>query len=572
MKAQLIVRSFAACILLLIGISLSGCRSSPQETADLVLLHGNIVTMDRSTPEVEAIAAKGDRIVALGGNEEVQAWIGDGTQVIELAGRTVVPGMIDAHTHFAGIGARRLQIDAGAAAKGEILQKVAAQVTRSKAGEWIQGRGWDQNIWPEKAFPTRQELDAVAPDNPVYLTRVDGHAAWVNSRALEIAGIQRGTPDPPGGMILRDSRGEPTGTLVDNGFRLVSRHIPPMSKDQRREAVRLSISECLAAGLTGVHEAGGSRADIELYEEMMRAGEFNFRIYEFVRWPGDEQSLPHTYESLDYFLEKGPQIGLHDNRLTIRGIKMSLDGALGSRGAAFLEPYADDPDNSGVLRLDAGEIYETTLRGLKAGFQVAVHAIGDRANRIVLDAMEKALKEAQVSDARLRVEHAQVLDPADVPRFARLGILPSMQPTHCTTDMHWIGDRVGEQRSRYAYAWRTLLDSGVRIPGGSDAPVESVAPLPGIYAAVTRRDRNGWPEDGWHPEQIVTREEALRMFTIDAAYAAFEENIKGSLVPGKLADMAVLSRDIMKIPAAGILETEVEMTILGGKVVYTKPR
>jgi predicted amidohydrolase YtcJ len=572
MKPLFSVQLLKAAVLSLIGIACSGCGHHPIQPADLVLLHGNIVTMDRSKPEAEGIAARGDRIVAIGRNEEMQDWIGDGTRVIELSGKTVVPGMIDAHTHFLGIGARRMQIDAGAAAKEEIIQKVAAQVARAKPGEWILGRGWDQNNWPDRAFPTRQDLDAVAPDHPVYLSRVDGHAAWVNSKALEIAGIHKGTPDPAGGMIIRDSGGEPAGTLVDNGFRLVSRLIPPMTKDQRREAVLLSISECLASGLTGVHEAGGSREDIELYEEMMQAGEFNFRIYEFVRWPVDEQVLPHTYESLDYFLDKGPQIGLYENRLTVRGIKMSLDGALGSRGAAFLEPYADDPDNRGVLRLEADEIYQTTLRGLRAGFQVAVHAIGDRANRIVLDAMEKALKETRITDARLRVEHAQVLNAADVPRFAALGILPSMQPTHCTTDMHWIADRIGDQRARYAYAWRTLLDSDVRIPGGSDAPVESVAPLPGIYAAVTRCDKDGWPEGGWHPEQIVSREEALRMFTIDAAYAAFEEDIKGSLALGKLADMAVLSRDIMKIPAAGILETEIEMTILGGKVVYSKSR
>jgi predicted amidohydrolase YtcJ len=263
-------------------------------------------------------------------------------------------------------------------------------------------------------------------------------------------------------------------------------------------------------------------------------------------------------------------VGLFDNRLTIRGIKMSIDGALGSRGAAFLAPYADDPDNLGVMRLTEEEIYATILRGLEAGFQTATHAIGDRANRIVLDAMERALKESGATDARLRVEHAQVLDPADVPRFAELGIIPSMQPTHCTTDMHWITDRIGEERSRFAYAWRTLLDSGVRIPGGSDAPVESVEPLQGIYAAVTRRDRKGWPEGGWHPEQIVSREEALRMFTIDAAYSVFEEDIKGSLAPGKLADMVVLSRDITTIPAPEILETEVLMTILGGRIVYQK--
>jgi len=556
--------------ILLLGFAAAACGAARVETADLVIRGGNIVTMDDALPSARAIAVKADRIVAVGTDEQIAPRIGAGTRIIQLGGRTVVPGMIDAHTHFPSIGARRMQIDAGGPSKEEILKKVAARAAASKAGEWIQGRGWDQNLWPGKAFPTKSELDAAAPNNPVFLSRVDGHAAWVNRKALEIAGINRTTPDPPGGRIIRDARGEPTGTLVDNAFRLVSRHIPAPTPEQKKEAIRLSISDCLAAGLTGVHEAGGARADIELYEEMMKHGEFDFRVYEFVRWPVDEQQRPRSYESLDYYLAKGPQAGLHENRLTIRGIKMSLDGALGSRGASFLGPYADDPATSGVLRLSEEEIYETTLRGLKAGFQTAVHAIGDRANRIALDAMEKALKAAGTADARLRIEHAQILDATEVPRFARLGIIPSMQPTHCTTDMHWIADRIGDARSRYAYAWRTLLDSGVRIPGGSDAPVESVAPLPGIYAAITRQDRAGWPEGGWHPEQRVTRAEALRMFTLDAAYAAFEEKIKGSIVPGKLADMVVLSRDIMTIPAAEILGTDVEMTILGGKVVFAK--
>jgi predicted amidohydrolase YtcJ len=343
-----------------------------------------------------------------------------------------------------------------------------------------------------------------------------------------------------------------------------------MSREQQKRSIELAIEECQASGLTGVHEAGGSRETIELYEELMKAGEFDLRIAEFIRWPVSEQEHPHTYESLDYFLEKGPQIGLHDNRLTIRGIKMSLDGALGSRGAAFLEPYADDPGNTGVLRLTEEEVYETIMRGLNAGFQTAVHAIGDRANRMALDTMERALKESGATDARLRIEHSQVLHPDDVPRFAELGIIPSMQPTHCTTDMKWIEDRVGKERCQYAYAWRTMLDAGLRIPGGSDAPVEPVQPLPGIYSAVTRQDFEGWPEGGWHPEQRVSREEALRMFTIDAAYSVFEEDIKGSITPGKLADIVVLSKDIMTIPAPEILETEVLMTIFGGKVVFEK--
>ena len=548
-----------------------GCAAAPDEPADLVLRNGHIVTLSSTQPEADAVAIRGDRILAVGSNDAIERHVTAETEVIDLEGKTVVPGLIDAHVHFVGLGNRLLQLDArNVSDKDEILERVASASATSPEGEWIEGRGWDQNRWSVKEFPTKEELDAVSGAHPVFLRRVDGHAAWVNSRALEIAGIDESTPDPPGGQIIRYASGEPAGTLVDNAFRLVSQHIPPISREQKRRAIELAIDECLASGLTSVHEAGGFREDIELYEEMMEEDAFDLRIYEFLRWPADEQKLPHTYETLDYYLDQGPQIGLHENRLTIRGIKMSVDGALGSRGAAFLAPYADDPDNTGVFRLTDEEVYETIRRGLEAGFQVTTHAIGDAANRMVLDAMERALDETGKTDARLRIEHAQILNEDDVPRFAELGVIPSMQPTHCTTDMHWAAERVGEERTRYAYAWRSLLDSGIRIAGGSDAPVEPVQPLPGIYAAVTRQDRDGWPEGGWHPEQRVTREEALRMFTLDAAYSVFEEDLKGSIEPGKLADLVVLSKDILTVPAPEILDTEVLTTILGGKVVFEK--
>ena len=552
--------------------ALSACTAqSPIEPADLVLTNANIVTMSAGQPRAEAIAISGDRIVAVGAASDLADYVGASTRTIDLDGKTLVPGLIDAHVHFLGVGSRLLQLDArDATDKAAIVEMVARRVAAAAPGEWITGRGWDQNNWPVKEFPTKADLDAVSPDHPVYLGRVDGHAGWVNSRALALADITRTTADPPGGQIIREATGEPTGTLIDNAFRLVTRLIPPMSDTQRRRAAELAVQEALASGLTGVHEAGGTRADIELYGDMMAAGQFDLRITEFLRWPTNEQELPHTYEALDYYLAQGPQIGLHDNRLTIRGIKMSVDGALGSRGAAFLEPYADDPNNTGIFRLTPDEVYETIRRGLTAGFQVTTHAIGDAANRMVLDAMARAIQETGVTDHRLRIEHAQILHADDVPRFAQLGIIPSMQPTHATTDMKWAVDRVGEARTRYAYAWRSLLDSGVRIAGGSDAPVERVQPLPGIYAAVTRQDHAGGPEGGWHPEQRVTREEALRMFTIDAAYSVFEDDLKGSLEVGKLADMVVLSKDIMSIPAPDILDTDVLTTILGGRIVYER--
>ena len=557
-----------AAVLIIVIVGAACGPSVPENPADLVLTGGNIVTMADGASAAQAIAVRGDRIAAVGSDAEIEALIGPETQVIRLDGKTVVPGMIDAHVHFTNLGRQRQILNARGMSKEEIVAEVGRRAAVSPPGDWIEGRGWDQNTWQVREFPAKADLDGVSPDNPVFLKRIDGHAAWVNSSALMAASITRDTLDPAGGQIIRDAAGDPTGTLIDNGFRLAEREIPPPSRAQRRQAVQLAIEEALASGLTGVHEAGGSREEIEVYLEMLEDDDFDFRLYEFVRWPANEAEQPHTYDELDYFLEQGPQVGLYDNRLTIRGIKMISDGAMGSRGAALLEPYADDPGNTGLSRLSEDEIYGTILRGLEAGFQTATHAIGDAANRVVLDAFERAIEESGVEDHRLRIEHAQILHPDDVGRFAELGVLPSMQPTHATSDMHWVVDRVGEQRTTFAYAWRTLLDSGVRMPGGSDAPVESVRPLWGIYSAVTRQDHDPGDAAPWHPEQLVTREEALRMFTIDAAYGAFEEDLKGSLEVGKLADMVVLSRDIMTIAAPEILETEVLTTILGGRIVY----
>ncbi|HAK55602.1 MAG: amidohydrolase [Vicinamibacterales bacterium] len=562
-----VTRGAAFAVFVAAGLAACG-PSAPDEAADLVLVGGNVVTMADGAPVAEAVAVVGDRITAVGTDAEIQALVGPTTEVIALEGMTVIPGMIDAHVHFTRLGRQQQILNTRGLTKEEIVAEVDRRAAAAQPGDWIEGRGWDQNTWEVREFPTAADLDAVSPDNPVYLGRVDGHAAWVNSAALAAGGITRDTPDPSGGQILRDASGEATGTLVDNAFRLVLAEMPPPSSAQRREAVQLAIEEALASGLTGVHEAGGSREEIEVYLDMLEDDEFGFRLYEFVRWPAGEGERPYSYDDLDHFLEQGPQVGLYDNRLTIRGIKMSIDGAMGSRGATFLEPYADDPGNTGLFRLTEDEIYDTILRGLEAGFQTATHAIGDAANRVVLDAFERAIAESSVEDHRLRVEHAQILHPDDIGRFAEMGVLPSMQPTHATSDMDWVADRVGEERLEFAYAWRTLLDSGVPIIGGSDAPVESVKPLWGIYSAVTRQHHAPGDADPWHPEQLVSREEALRMFTIDAAYGGFEEELKGSLEVGKLADIVVLSRDIMTIPAPEILQTEVVMTILGGRVVY----
>jgi len=559
-------RQHFALVLVLVGAWGMGLSPRAEETADLVLRGGKIVTMNPRQPEAEAIAIVGRRIARLGSSREIEPMIGPRTRVIELRGRLVVPGFIESHGHLLGLGQSRLILDLrGAKSAEEVAARVAAKVREARPGEWILGRGWDQNEWPQKEFPTHDILDRVAPENPVYLTRVDGHAAWVNRRALELAGITRETADPPGGRLLRDAEGRPTGVLIDRAMNLVARHIPPRSREENKRALLLAIEECLRSGITSFHDAGASREAIELYKELLREGALRLRLYVMIS--GRDEALR------DEYLQRGPEIGLGEHHLTIRAIKLVADGALGSRGAALLEPYADEPTNSGLLLLSEEEIFRIARRALAAGFQVNTHAIGDRANRVVLNAYERAFREfPNVTDHRFRIEHAQIVDEADIPRFARLGVIASMQAIHATSDMPWVPARLGDARTREgAYVWRKFLAHGVRIANGSDAPVEPVNPLLGFYAAITRQDERGNPPGGWYPDQRMTREEALRSFTLDAAYAAFEDSLKGSLEPGKLADLVVLSRDIMTIPPSEILRTEVDMTIVDGRIVYERP-
>ncbi len=532
-----------------------------KDAADTVFVNGNVITMDPEHPKAQAVAIIGDRIILVGTNEEAMNTTDEGTEVIDLGGKTVVPGLIDAHCHVASYGdsLRKLNL-VGTESLEEIIALVKEKVKKSKPGEWIVGRGWDQNDWKKKHFPTNDALSAISPDNPVYLTRICGHAAFVNRLALKLAGVTKDTLDPPGGKIHKDPvTGEPTGVLIDTASSLVSGVRPGMTRRELRECIELAINECLKVGLTGVHDAGVSATEIAIYKELASEGKLNLRVYAMV----DGGS--------GYWLANKPEIGAAGGFLTVRSIKLFSDGALGSRGAALLAPYSDSPGNSGLLTMTTDAISAVTQKALCEGYQVCTHAIGDRANRVVLDGYEAALKAVPVKDHRLRVEHAQVLAPEDIPRFGKLGIIASMQPTHCTSDMYWAGDRLGAERVKGAYVWRSLLKTGAKIASGSDFPIESNNPLWGIYAAVTRQDHKGWPEGGWFPQQRMTREEALRSFTVDAAYAAFEEKLKGSLAPGRLADMTVLSKDIMSVPAAEILDTHVEMTIIGGKTVYKSP-
>ncbi len=535
-----------------------------KKQADLVLINGRIITMNSKKPSAEAIAIIGDRITEVGSNRKVKKLIGVETKVIDLEGKTVTPGFIDAHLHFISLGNTKKILNlVGTTNKEQIIKLVAEEISKEGEGKWIFGRGWDQNDWPVREFPTCQDLDPVSPRNPVILRRIDGHAIWVNSVVLKKAGIDKETTAPSGGKIIRDPETkEPTGILIDEAMSLIEKIIPAASYNERKEMAILASRECSSLGLTTVHDAGIDLETVRLYKELIEQNKLSVRLYAMLRWPG---------EAVDVYLAKGPEIGYGNNFLTIRSIKMFSDGALGSRGAALLEPYSDDPTNTGLITFDQDKALQTMIEALKKGFQVCVHAIGDRANRLTLDLFEKAFQTvSQAKDHRFRIEHAQVLTEEDIPRFAQLNVIPSMQPTHATSDMYWAEDRLGPKRIKGAYAWRSLLETGVKIPGGSDAPVESANPLWGIYAACTRHDHKGWPEGGWHSEQKLTRLEALKMFTIDAAYAGFEEKIKGSLEKGKLADLVILSKDILNIPAKEILNTHVEMTILGGKIVYQR--
>lgn len=561
MKWRTIVARMVGPLSLSIGVIVAGWASP--ETATLVLRHGKIVTMNPAQPQAQAIAIVGDRIAAIGSDEDVQTLVAPSTRVIDLGGKLVVPGFIESHGHLLGIGQAKVVLDlVGTTSEEQIAQMVKSRAAQVPPGQWIVGRGWDQNDWPEKRFPTFRSITAAAPDHPVYLTRIDGHAGWANQKAMELAGLGKDTPDPAGGRLIRDEHGRPTGVFIDRAQELITSKIPPPSRTQQKQALMLAIQECLAWGVTSFHDAGASRQVIDLYKELLRENKLALRLY--VMLAGGDQDLLN-----DYFT-RGPEIGLGDQRLTIRAIKLVADGALGSRGAALLEDYADDPGNKGLLILSEDQIVRVADRALRHGFQVCTHAIGDRANRVVLDAYARAFRQhPQVKDPRFRLEHAQILDEADIPRLAHLGVIASMQATHCTSDMPWVPDRLGQARTQEgAYVWQKLLRSGARIANGSDAPVESLNPLWGFYAAVTRQDHHGQPPGGWYPDQRMTREEALRSFTRDAAYAAFEENIKGSLEKGKLADMVVLSKDIMTIPASEILHTRVVMTILGGQIVY----
>lgn len=540
----------------------AGAKSSGAPPAAITVVHGALIhTLNPAAPEASAMAfdAAG-ALLAVGDSEAVLAAYPQ-AEAIDMAGKTLIPGLIDSHGHLHGLAESltRAQL-AGTRSLDEVMERLKAHEEKLGEDDWLLGRGWDQNDWPEQAFPSKEDLDAHFPDRPVWLRRVDGHAAWGNSAALAMVDRDlAGDWQVDGGMIHRDEAGEPTGIFIDKSMALVEAIVPPTSDDVMMDAIDLAIAQLLSLGLTGVHDPGIGRTALDRFQRKLDQDKLHTRLYAMTDGAG---------ETLDWLCENGPVA--EEGRLFMRATKLYGDGALGSRGAALIEDYSDDPGNRGLLFLESRLMQAQIEKVLSCGYQAGVHAIGDRANRVVIDALEAAMAAYPDNPGRHRVEHAQIVHPDDLGRFAELDIIAAMQPTHATSDMYWAEDRVGPERILGGYAWRTLLDSGALLAFGSDFPVEEVDPRLGLFAAVARQDLEGWPEGGWYPDERVTREAALRGFTLDAAYAGFMEDLVGSLEPGKRADFVVLDRDYMTIPAAEIPQMVILETWLDGERVYPR--
>ena len=479
------------------------------------------------------------------------------TNTIAVLNGTILPGLTDAHAHLYGLGNALDVVDlTGTESYDAVIERVKQRAATAMSGEWIVGRGWDQNDWPVQEFPTFAALDAAVPDHPVFLTRVDGHAALANSAAMRAANITAATKDPEGGRIVRDASGNPTGVFVDAATDLVENAMPAPSVQQRKARVLAAAQNIAANGLTEIHDAGITAETITTVQELIDEGVFPIRVYAML---SDNAAL------LDQWFRGKPLID-YGGRLTVRSVKLYADGALGSRGAALLAPYSDDPGNSGLMLATPEHLQDVAARARAAGFQANAHAIGDRGVRNVIDAYSSA---GVTANDRFRIEHLQVIALDDVPRLVQRGIIASMQPTHATSDMYWAEARVGPERAKGAYAWRTVLNAGGRLALGSDFPVEAVNPFFGLYAAVTRQDQKGWPEGGWRPTEKLSLAEAIRGFTSDAAYAAFEEKSRGTIEVGKLADFTIVDDDLFAMPAAELYKAKVRYTIVDGKVVYS---
>lgn len=559
-------KSVRIMLIFAVFLTLTGTASA-YPTADSVWINGKIYTADKSFSIVEALAVKGGKIIYAGTTAGAKNYTGKNTAVNDLGGAVVLPGLNDSHLHYVSLGTTKIQVNAHWRPKNEILEAVAEAAAKARPGEWILGRGWNQMVWSPADFPTRQELDAVAPNVPVALTRTCGHMSWVNTKALELAGVTRDTKDPVGGEFLRDASGMPTGVMTDQAQESVNKIIPAFSDEQYKDAALAAQGELFRLGITSASDAGSGESTINILRELYESGRLKVRLDVMARVTGrptPEELLSGARE----FFAKGLRTGLYGDRLQVRSYKISLDGSLGARSAWMLEDYSDRPGHKGNGKLTDEELYTLVSDGHKAGFQMNSHAIGDAANRQVLDVYERVLKESPNPNHRFRVEHAQILTADDLLRFAQLGVLPAMQTVHATSDKNMAEDRVGPERIKFAYAWRKLLNSGTIIPNGTDAPVDIVDPWNNFYAAVSRMDENLDPLGGWYPEEKMTRVEALRSYTNWPAYASFEENKKGSLEPDKLADFIVIDRDVMTCPVTQIRDIQVIRTVVGGETVY----
>jgi predicted amidohydrolase YtcJ len=564
--------AFFALALLVIG-GLSGCVK--KQPADLVLTNGKIITMEDIAPAAEALAVSGDRIIAVGTAKKIKPYIGSSTRVIDLQGQTAIPGFIDSHAHFTGVGEARMILDLTRAGNwDEIVALVAEAARKAKPGEWVRGRGWHQEKWDSRpepnvdGLPFHDALSRVTPDNPVMLEHASGHSCLANAKAMELGGVTKMTPDPAGGEIVHDARGNPIGAFRETAQGLIGRPLygSELKKteaeraDKERKAIELAVQECVSKGITSVHDAGASFGTIDLYRALAEQGKLGVRIYAMIS--EDNSGLQER-------LAQYRIIGAGQNHLTVRAIKCLLDGALGAHGAWLLEPYADLPISTGLNTTPIEELKETARLAIENDFQLCTHAIGDRANLEILNIYEQAFADhPEKKDLRWRVEHAQHLAPSDIPRFGRLRVIAAMQGVHCASDGPWVVKKLGEKRAKEgAYVWRSIMDGGAIICNGTDAPVEDIDPIPSFYATVTRKMKDG---TAFFAEQRLSREKALRTYTLNGAYAAFQEDLLGSLKPGKLADITVLSKDIMTVAEAEIPKTEVRLTIVGGQVLYQK--
>ena len=550
-------------IYILLAILFTSCSENQScKSADVVLINSTIYTLNDSAPNAQAVAFLGDTLVFVGSNALSKEYQCNDAKVIDLKGNYVYPGFVDSHAHLKGIGHRENSLNLqGIDSLKEMLTTVEIFSNGIQPGEWVVGRGWIEKVWPEKRFPTRYELDRFSSDKPVILERADGHAVVVNSLALELAGIGSESIDPHGGRIEKDKNGEPTGMLIDKATSLVEKLIPKTTKQEDKRDLKAGIDRNVSLGWTQVQIAGGTFSDIEILEEIKEEGNLLQRVYFAVS----------AGEPAETLLRLGPKLD-PEHMLTVRGIKLYADGALGSRGAALLEKY-EDQDTTGLLIFTKEETLPVLEEALKKGIQIQTHAIGDKGNRITLDWYQEAFnsivdEERKVIDPRWRIEHSQIITKEDQIRFRDMEIIASMQPSHAIGDLHFAPSRLGMQRVGNGYVWRNLIDLGVVVAGGSDAPVEIGDPRIEFYAAVARKDLDGFYDKGWHLEQAVTREEALKMFTIWPAFAAFQEDVNGTIEVGKLADLTIFSKDIMKVPEEEILEAQVIMTIVNGKIVF----